>query len=1063
MSNYTLDNDKFIIQEYEKMPPFSSFLPGLAGVRGIPIWAYYTNRGQAIHSFGIHNKDNAIMEFNPANTVYENAGIKGFRTFISVNGSFYEPFVPFDTKAERSMSVEKNRIDIAETSNGLKVEVGYFVLPNESMGSLVRQVKITNVRDAAADIEVLDGMSKLIPYGITNTTYKAVSNLMRSWTDIRNLDNGIPYITMRGAANDSAEAQETEGGYFYLPMTESGEIMPVIYDQAVVWGYETSLVHPVCFAQGGLAQVNAKEQCFYNKIPCMMTEVKKTLAAGESVAFNEMIGFAGSVEQLNAMVPVFTAEGYIAAKAEEAQSLINSFTKDVTTHTAVPKFDKYVEQCYLDNFLRGGYPYVLNKDSKKSVIHLFSRKHGDPERDYNFFSIAGEYYSQGNGNFRDACQNRRNDVFFNKDVDDFDILNFFSLIQADGYNPLEVRPCSFVITEGKMDEAVALLEAAVDGSAAALVKLIQKPFTPGQISNTISRDQLTLKSDEDELISKVLLLTEQQIEAGAVEGYWSDHWDYLMDLVDDYLLIYPDRKDALLYGNSSYRYYDNAACVMPRSTTYVLTKKGVRQYGSRVEDEEKAMQPGFNVKGTNWLKTKDGQIVEVSLMAKMLSLAVNKFALLDSCGMGIEMEGGNPGWNDAMNGLPGLFGSGMPESFELKRLLLFIVNEMSSDKCGAEAVALPAEIAAYIRDIYAVLQTEGLSDFAYWDKVCEIKEAYRASVKFHVSGEMTEVPTAELAVIFKAFYAKLEKGFEKAMEFGKGIMPTYITYEATKYEPITDAEGNAVISHTGYPTVKVSELQPVFVPYYLEGPARMLAASTDVEQAAAQAAAIKASDLYDEPLKMYKTSVSIEDVSFENGRIRVFTPGWLERESIFLHMEYKYILALIKAGLYDQYYETIQGALIPFLDPAVYGRSTLENSSFIASSVNPDPDLRGRGFQARLSGSTVEVLSMWIQMFFGKKGFSFEDGVLSLELQPKLAAWMFQDGEASFKMMSSCDVTYVNNTGKNTYGEDAAAITSMELTMADGSVQTVAGAVISGCLAEAVRAGEVSAIKAIME
>ena len=91
----------------------------------------------------------------------------------------------------------------------------------------------------------------------------------------------------------------------------------------------------------------------------------------------------------------------------EAEELAESFTSDVKTHTAAGKFDQYIEQCYLDNFLRGGYPYVLNKDGNKSIIHLFSRKHGDPERDYNFFSIAAEYYSQGNGNFRDVSQNRR--------------------------------------------------------------------------------------------------------------------------------------------------------------------------------------------------------------------------------------------------------------------------------------------------------------------------------------------------------------------------------------------------------------------------------------------------------------------------------------------------------------------------------------------------------------------------------------------------------------------------------------------------------------------------------
>ena len=60
---------------------------------------------------------------------------------------------------------------------------------------------------------------------------------------------------------------------------------------------------------------------------------------------------------------------------------------------------------------------------------------------------------------------------------------------------------------------------------------------------------------------------------------------------------------------------------------------------------------------------------------------------------------------------------------------------------------------------------------------------------------------------------------------------------------------------------------------------------------------VKASGIYDKALKMYKTSESLEALSMEYGRIRAFTPGWLERESVFLHMEYKYLLGLLKAGL----------------------------------------------------------------------------------------------------------------------------------------------------------------------
>ena len=85
------------------------------------------------------------------------------------------------------------------------------------------------------------------------------------------------------------------------------------------------------------------------------------------------MGFAGSTEQINAKLDTFCGKDYLANKFVEAEELVDSFTSDVKTHTAAGKFDQYIEQCYLDNFLRGGYPYVLNKDGNKSIIHLFKK------------------------------------------------------------------------------------------------------------------------------------------------------------------------------------------------------------------------------------------------------------------------------------------------------------------------------------------------------------------------------------------------------------------------------------------------------------------------------------------------------------------------------------------------------------------------------------------------------------------------------------------------------------------------------------------------------------------
>ncbi len=72
------------------------------------------------------------------------------------------------------------------------------------------------------------------------------------------------------------------------------------------------------------------------------------------------------------------------------------------------------------------------------------------------------------------------------------------------------------------------------------------------------------------------------------------------------------------------------------------------------------------------------------------------------------------------------------------------------------------------------------------------------------------------------------------------------------------------------------------------------------------------SDLYDEKLSMYKVNASLQNASFELGRARAFTPGWLENESIWLHMEYKYLLELIRNGMYEAFFEDFHKAAIPF-------------------------------------------------------------------------------------------------------------------------------------------------------
>ena len=60
----------FISDRYQKQKPFAGFLPGIAGKEGLPMWVFYVNRGQAISTFGVRDKNGEISEFYHANLEY---------------------------------------------------------------------------------------------------------------------------------------------------------------------------------------------------------------------------------------------------------------------------------------------------------------------------------------------------------------------------------------------------------------------------------------------------------------------------------------------------------------------------------------------------------------------------------------------------------------------------------------------------------------------------------------------------------------------------------------------------------------------------------------------------------------------------------------------------------------------------------------------------------------------------------------------------------------------------------------------------------------------------------
>ena len=1015
--------NRFIIENYQDKPTFSSFLPGLAGPLGVPVWCYYNNRGQGVCSFGVQDRDHAIMEFSSAHAACQNVSRTGFRTFAKQNGRYTELFTD-----NCRMHIGMSELEISCAQEGLSASAVYFGVPSERTAALARILTVTNTGSGPVALELLDGMSALVPYGLNQDFLKNMSNLARAWMQAEDMEEGRAYFRVRASLEDSAVVREVREGNFCLGWDDRGALLKPLVQPELIFGQDTALAIARNFRRVPLAELCSTGQITANRFPCCFLPLERTLEPGEAVTLFSLYGQAQTKQQVQQLAQRIRPEDWFFAKRQEAAALTEALTDPIACRTSDPVFDAYCRQTYLDNLLRGGTPTFFRHGGKATPFYLYSRKHGDPEREYNYFSLGREYYAQGNGNYRDVNQNRRCDVLFAPEVGPENIHTFFDLIQTDGYNPLVITPSTFRLPE----EAKADLLAEYPKAAS----LLAGEFTPGSLA--MAAEDMGLDADDVRAFTaRVVCAAEREPNATFAEGYWCDHWTYNLDLIESYLSVYPEEKDALLFSDRRYRWYETQVFVNPRPKRYCVTENGLRQYHA-LDDTPKASR-------RKWMQTDDGQEARSTLMEKLILLCALKTATLDAAGMGVEMEGGRPGWYDALNGMPGLPGSAMAESCELARLLAFTTEALEAkDGC----LELYDEVARLTADISGVLAAEE-DPFTRWDQANRIKEAYREATRQGFRGSRQQVSCEDLAASLREMEEIVLAGIRRAEEENGGLIPTYFTFTAED------------VLHTPEGPMPRA-LTPKALPLFLEGPVRQLKLALPREKKAALVRSVRQSGLYDRKLKMYKVNEDLAAVSYEAGRAKAFTPGWLENESVWLHMEYKYLLELLKNGLYEEFAEAFRDGAVPFLDPEVYGRSPLENSSFIASSANPDPTVHGRGFVARLSGSTVEFIHMWQLMFFGSAPFRMADGQLQLGFEPFIPGYLMPEGgllKGTF--LGRIPVTY-RAQGLRALVPGQTAVASWHLTFADESEKTVSAPVLTGPDALAVREGRVTEIRIVM-
>jgi len=1005
----------YSIKSFGRKPPFSSFLPGVAGMSGIPLWCFYVNRGQAIAGFGSTDKHHSIMEFSPANTAYQRVPSVGFRTFVKIEGQVLEPFAD----GLGDLQVFENALALLweDPEHRFRMTVRYFILPNAPIGALVRRIKLENLTQQTIYTEVLDGLSSIVPYGLNQHALKMMGQTAQAWMMVEGSEERLPYFRLRTSLEDTTTVAPIEDGSFGAAACD-GELLTPIVDPAVLFDWDLSYASPVRFLSKSLPELHASAQRKENTLPCCFFGLSRKTEPGGFISIDSIYGLSHGRDQLRLHSENLLQVQWLNQKEKEAFKLLSPYVASIDTKTAHPLFDRYCRQSYIDNFLRGGVPYLFKADGKKQLFYLYSRKHGDLERDYNEFVVTPEYASQGNGNFRDVLQNRRSDVRFCPDAGWAPIRPFLELIQSDGYNPLVIQPTTFKWT-GEDTTAV----------PDPVAELLKTPYTPGQLLSALEKADI---ADSEDLFHRILCASQPQVNAAFAEGYWVDHWIYLLDMLESYQSIFPEKLYSLL-TERSLRWYESRAVVRPLRKRCVPCGTSLRQHNALDEDVKKGT-------AAQWLCQEDGTEIFSTAFEKLFMLCALKFASLDASGHAISMEAGKPGWYDALNGLPALFGSSTPESCELWRLLDFLTNALP--QCQ-EALILPKEMADLSVEIARIAHLSDCS--ARWKEATQALENYREQTMFGVSNEQVILSAKQAEEILSALLECVADAVGSMLRSAKGVIPTYFTNLPTDWVATADGIVPTQFDH--------QELPP-----FLEGTVHALRLPLCSAEKSEWLQRLRHSSLWDDKLHMYKVSSDLTGETPELGRANAFTRGWLEHESIWLHMEYKYLLEMLKNGFYQEFFEAFSNALIPFQPPERYGRSILENSSFLASSANPDPATHGRGFVARLSGATAEFLEMWQIMFFGLKPFTLADGQLNLSLCPALPKYLVPDSlEVSATFLGHTKVTY-HVPMRDDITPDMYIPSSWALISHEGTVTVVHSASLDAGYASAVRDGKYAAL-----
>jgi hypothetical protein len=693
-----LDGERFYrIACFDRMPPFFMSI-----VSASNHWMFISSLGGL--TAGRQNADNALFPYYTEDRIHDDSGHTGSRTIIRVQSDdrryLWEPLSPgcgggsalYRLSRNLFKNVCGNKLVFEENNHDLGLSYRYTWTFSDRFG-FVKHAEIRNLGDTTVQAEVLDGIENILPWGLSEAfqnTYSVLGDAYKQNEIDRR--NGLATFALSSRPGDSPEPSEALRATvcWSSARAEAVRLLSSLQLNAFRRGEVLQPESRVCGRRGayfvcdsyclepdeardwlivadldyGLPDVARLEQTFREAAMAPSSDLKSQVLDDVDAGSRRLTAIVGSADGLqltgdslgsthhfanvlfNVMRGGVFESGYAICVADLKRH-VQGFSRSVYAR-CTPFLDSLGEEVALDQLCENTRslddPDLLRLVTEYLPIS-FSRRHGDPSRPWNKFSINvkhrdGSKILDYQGNWRDIFQNwEALSLSFPGFLDGM-IARFLNCSTADGYNPYRVT------REGYDWEA----------------------------------------PDPD--------------DPWAHFGYWGDHQlVYLLKLLEQSRRYFPMSLQQSLHARI-FVYADVPYDIKPYADLLADPRASIVYNRER----EAGIRQRIETRGLDGLyqPDADGACVRVNLAEKLLVPLLAKVSNFVP-GAGFWMNTQRPEWNDANNALAG-YGASMVTLYYARRYIVFVRELLAGSE--TQAVRLSVEVADWLAGIAAALDAQ---------------------------------------------------------------------------------------------------------------------------------------------------------------------------------------------------------------------------------------------------------------------------------------------------------------------------------------------------------------------